>query len=151
VGFQVTGRYAGARDRYTDPVEAANREAALAAGADPDTLRIGRREERNERAAGEAEVEWRPEPDALVAVSGGLNQAVHDLEQTSIGAVQAEDWRSSSVQVRGKRGRLFAQAFLNASHAVTPTSSDRGCRSSMIRDSGPRKCSTERRSEAASA
>ena len=117
-GVKLTARYAGADDwQYVDPVEASNRASAIAGGADPETLRIGRREVRNERAGGEAHVEWRPDGRTAITAAGGTHVAIHDLEQTPIGAVQGEDWRSSYVQLRGTRGKLFAQAFLNASHA----------------------------------
>ncbi len=117
-GFKVTGQYFRGRDwEFTDPVEAAKRSAAIAAGADPETLRIGLRDDENERAAVESQLEWRPMADATVIASGGYHRAISDLEQTAVGAAQVKGWSSSYAQVRGSKGRLFAQGFLNASRA----------------------------------
>jgi outer membrane receptor for ferrienterochelin and colicins len=116
LGFKVTGQYFTGRDwEFTDPVEAKNRSAAIAAGADPETLRIGLRDDRNERAAVESQIEWRPAPDATLIASGGYHRAISDLEQTALGGAQVKGWSSSYAQIRGSKGRLFAQGFLNAS------------------------------------
>ena len=115
-GYKITGQFFRGRDwEYTDPKEAENRSAAIGAGADPDTLRIGLRDDENERFAVESQLEWRPTPDARLIASGGYNRAVSDIEQTAVGAAQVMDWGSSYVQIRGSKGRLFAQGFLNAS------------------------------------
>lgn len=117
-GYKVTGQYFRGRDwDFTDPVEAANRSAALAAGADPETLRIGLRDDGNERVAVESQLEWRPTANATVIASGGYHRAISDLEQTAVGAAQVKGWSSSYVQMRGSKGQLFAQGFLNASGA----------------------------------
>ncbi len=117
-GYKISGQYFRGDDwEYVDPVEVARRNEALARGADPETLRIGRRDLENERAGGEAQVEWRPRPGATLICAAGLHRAIHDIEQTAIGAVQVRDWGSSYLQLRGSKGRLFAQVFVNRSDA----------------------------------
>ncbi|MGE5176895.1 MAG: TonB-dependent receptor plug domain-containing protein [Hyphomicrobiales bacterium] len=119
LAYSVSGLYARADDwRTVDPVEAEARAEALAAGADPATLRIGRRDPTNDRAGGGAHLEWLDRTsDARVVAAGGFHRAMHDVEQTAIGAVQARNWDSSYLQIRGSKGRLFAQAYVDASDA----------------------------------
>jgi iron complex outermembrane receptor protein len=117
-GYKVTGQYfRGHEWPSTDPVEASNRSAAISAGADPETLRVGARKAENERAAGEVRLEWRPEPGAAIVGAAGSNLAIRNVDLIALGAVQVKRWRSSYAQIRGSKGRLFAQAFVNASHA----------------------------------
>lgn len=117
-GYKITGQYFRGREwPAVDPVETSNRAAAIAAGADPETLRVGAREGENERAAGEMCLEWRPAPGATIVGAAGVNQAIRNVDVIALGAVQVKRWRSSYAQIRGSRGRLFAQAFVNTSAA----------------------------------
>ena len=117
-GYKITGQYFRGREwRGFDSVEAANRAAAILAGADPETLRVGAREAENARAAGEMRLEWRPEPEATIVGAAGVNDAIRNVDVIALGAVQVRRWRSSYAQLRGSKGRLFAQAFVNASDA----------------------------------
>jgi outer membrane receptor for ferrienterochelin and colicins len=117
-GYKITGQYFRGWDwPASDAVEDSNRSAAIAAGADPKTLRVGARDSKNERAAGEMRLEWRADPATTVVGAAGVNQAIRNVDVIALGAVQVERWRSSYAQLRGSRGRLFAQAFVNASDA----------------------------------
>ena len=117
-GYKLSGQYFRGDDwESVDPVEQENRAAAIAAGASPDTLRIGKRNFENEHGGGEAQLTWRPNDRVSVVAAAGYHLAVHDLEQTATGYVQVSDWGSSYFQLRATRGRLFAQAFVNASDA----------------------------------
>jgi len=117
-GYKVSGQYFKARDwKYLDPFEAAARGTALAEGALPDTLRIGRREAFVERFGAEARMDAILAADATVNLTLGLNQAVRTIELTDIGASQGRDWRYGYVQSRFTWRSLFLQAFLNASDA----------------------------------
>jgi outer membrane receptor for ferrienterochelin and colicins len=118
VGFKLSGNYFRGRDwLYRDPVEDAQRAAALTAGANPDTLRIAARDFDAERFNGEARVDTRLGERTDLIVSGGFSQLKSGIELTGVGAVQGRDWRSSYVQTRLRRDRLFLQSYLNFSDA----------------------------------
>lgn len=117
-GYKISGQYFRGRDwHFIDPVEAANREAALAAGADPDTLRIGARDFDAEQFSGEGRLDFRLDDQTTLILSGGFKQIGKSIEMTGIGAAQAEDWRYTYAQARLRRGRLFAQGYVNFSDA----------------------------------
>jgi iron complex outermembrane receptor protein len=125
LGFKVSGQYFKGNDwRFSDPSEVSARAAAAtaagaaqitAAGGDP-TL-VGNRLVESERWSVEARLDYRFDSDSELILSGGTNTSLSSIEMTGIGAGQASDWRSSYLQARLRSGRLFAQAFLNASDA----------------------------------
>ncbi len=111
-GFKVSGQWFRGDDwKYVDPVEAA------AHAANPGNPLIGNRDYTAERWGGSARFDWRPWDDGEVIVNGGLNTLVSSIELTGLGAGQAKDWRYSYLQSRLRKGRLFAQAFVNMSDA----------------------------------
>ena len=118
-GFKVSGQYMSGTDwPHLDTLERNARQAALAIpGTNPDTLRIGRRFPQVERWTGDLRFDFRPTPDAEIIASGGTATAVSAVELTGLGAAQARDWRYDYYQLRGRSGRLFAQAALNVSDA----------------------------------
>lgn len=103
--------------QFVDSAEVASRQEALAQGADPETLRIGRRDRQVERLAGEVRADWRVGSHATLIGSAGMNQAFRNVDLTPIGAAQVRDWRSSFAQARFIDRRLFAQAYVNWSDA----------------------------------
>ena len=116
-GYKISAQIVQGEDwPFTDSVEAASRQAAIAAGADPDTLRIGRRDFDVERWSGELRLDFRPTPASELIVSGGRAFAGSALEMTGIGTAQAKDWSYDFLQGRFRWNRLFAQAFLNTSN-----------------------------------
>jgi iron complex outermembrane receptor protein len=116
--FKVSGNYFRGQDWVShDPVEDAQRAAAIAGGADPATLRIGARNLDAERFNGEARVDFQLGERTELVASGGLSQLGSSIELTGVGAAQALDWRSSYGQVRLHRGPLFVQAYVNFSDA----------------------------------
>ncbi|MBI4419390.1 MAG: TonB-dependent receptor [Gemmatimonadetes bacterium] len=118
VGFKVSGQFQRGRDwPYQDPTEVANRAVTLASGARPDTLRVGRRDPDVARLAGEARLDLRTAGGTTGVLSFGVNDALKNVDITGVGAAQVLDWRYWYAQGRVRRGRLFAQAFLNASDA----------------------------------
>jgi outer membrane receptor for ferrienterochelin and colicins len=137
VGFKLSGLYFRGHDWvYHDSTEVATRLASVSGGqptqscitsieargidattASQSCLRIGDRNFEASRFGGEARLDLRPWDDGEVIFSYGLNQLVNSIELTGIGAGQAKDWRYQYGQVRVKKGRLFAQAFLNKSNA----------------------------------
>ncbi len=118
LAVKLSGEYFRGSDwPFTDVEEQSRRDSALASGALADTLRIGRRDSRVERAAGEARLDWLPGPTTSVTLSGGLAQAISAVDLTEIGAVQVRDWRSSYLQGRLTRGLLFVNLFYNGNDA----------------------------------
>lgn len=115
VGLKFSGSYVQGNDwEYWDPVEQELRQDAIADGADPDTLRIGRRDFNVERAAVEARLDWRPDPETEIILTGGTAQAYNVVEpMRSDLAIQVQDWRSGFLQGRLHRGRLDAQVAYN--------------------------------------
>jgi outer membrane receptor for ferrienterochelin and colicins len=114
----VSGSYVRGDDwRWVDAVEVARRDAAIADSADPDTLRIARRDYLIRRAGGEARLDWRPGPSTEIVTKGGIAEAMNNIELSGAGAVQVRDWRSSYWQTWLRHGRLFANAMYNVSDA----------------------------------
>jgi iron complex outermembrane receptor protein len=118
LGVRVSAQYLSGEDwSYVDSVEQFRRDQAIAGGADPDTLLIGARDSRLERAAGEAKLEWRVDPHTTATLAGGVNTALHMVEQSQLGALQAEDFRTGYVQSTVRRGRAYGQLFWNGTAA----------------------------------
>jgi iron complex outermembrane receptor protein len=118
VGFKLSGNFFHGRDwQYVDPVEQAQRNAALSAGASPDTLRIGARDEDVLRFGGEGRVDAKLGDRTDLIVSSGFSQMGSGIEMTGLGAVQAKDWRYTYVQARLRHDGLFVQSYLNFSDA----------------------------------
>lgn len=117
-GLKVSGQFFRGRDWiHLDSAEVRARRTALAAGADPDTLKIGARDFDTNRWSGEARFDWRPGDDSEFIVNAGLNSVGSSVELTGGGPGQADDWRYSYLQARFRTGRFFAQAFVNKSDA----------------------------------
>jgi outer membrane receptor for ferrienterochelin and colicins len=112
VGFKLSGMYFRGNDwMYRDSVEV---QAARQPNANAN---VANRDFNASRFGGEARLDLRPWNDGEVVFSYGLNQLVNSIELTGIGAGQAKAWRYQYGQVRMKKGRLLAQAFLNKSDA----------------------------------
>ncbi len=116
--MRISADYLRGRDwPYTDPVETQNRQDAIAAGADPDTLRIGRRDPLLERAGGEVRLDWRPGGATELSATAGAAEAFRAVDLAGdLGSVQGQDWRYRYLQVRGTHGRLAVNAFYNLSN-----------------------------------
>lgn len=85
--------------------------------AQPDTLEMVPRDYRLRRQGGEARFDFRPTTASEITASYGRAVAGNAVEPTGLGPAQVRDWEFSSYQLRGRAGRLFAQAFLNTSDA----------------------------------
>ncbi len=118
LGYKISGSYFSGRDwEYVDPAEVENRQEALADGADPDELLIGRRDFDIQRAAGEARVDWRPGAGTEISLRGGISNAINNIDQTVVGASQVRDWRYLYLQASVRAGRFFANFMHNNSDA----------------------------------
>ena len=117
LAYKISAQYYTGTDwAYEDPVEAAERQKAIGAGADPDTLRLGARDEQVERRSLEARVDVRPTEDLTAIYTFGYNQGDH-IEQTGLGAGQASAWTYHFHQIRAVYQDLFVQYYRNQSDA----------------------------------
>ena len=117
LAYKISAQYYEGEDwNYTDPVEVAARDAALAAGADAQDLLIGKRDFDIQRQSLEARVDFRPTQDLTAIVSYGYNQGDH-IELTGLGAGQGQDWASNYIQTRVLFQDWFAQYYHNWSDA----------------------------------
>ena len=118
VGYKVSALYFSGRDwRYRDPVEEFNRQAAIDAGADSTTLKIGARDFDAERLAADARVDWQVNERTSLVFAGGLSNMMSSIEMTGLGAAQADNWTYWYAQTRFHTGNLFAQVYYNKSNA----------------------------------
>lgn len=117
-GFKISGRYAGGTEwAYEDPVETANRAAAIAAGADPDTLRIGNRHPRSEVYQADARLDWNAVGDAVLVSTVGFSRGTGISTGADAGAAQGLGWLYAYGQVRLDHPRYFANVLYNWSDA----------------------------------
>jgi iron complex outermembrane receptor protein len=118
LGFKVSGQYFQGHDFvYHDPVEMANAKAdSVSNPANPNPL-IGARDFNAQHYGLTARLDYRPWDDGEVVANYGFNELGRSIELTGLGAGQAKGWRYQYGQVRMKKGRFFAQAFLNKSDA----------------------------------
>jgi outer membrane receptor for ferrienterochelin and colicins len=100
-----------------DEAETENRVAAIARGADPDTLLIGIRDYAIRRVSGETRIDWRMSPRTEVMTKAGFAEAGNAVDHTGLGAVQLRDWRSWYLQSRLQHGGLMLNAALGANDA----------------------------------
>ncbi|MGD8700761.1 MAG: TonB-dependent receptor, partial [Gemmatimonadales bacterium] len=118
VGYKLSAMYFTGNDwNYFDPVEVANRQAAIDAGANPDTLKIGARDFNTDRVTADARVDWRIDDESSLVFAGGLTSMFSSIEMTGLGSAQADNWTYWYLQSRFRRGNLFAQGYLNMSNA----------------------------------
>ena len=117
LAYKISAQYYSGTDwEYVDPVEAGARQRAIGAGADPESLLIGAREDQVERLGAEARIDVRPTDDLTAVFTYGYNQGTH-VEQTGAGAGQAKDWTYNFLQGRATYGDLFLQYYRNQSDA----------------------------------
>ncbi|MGI9078480.1 MAG: TonB-dependent receptor domain-containing protein [Gemmatimonadaceae bacterium] len=117
-GYKLSGQIMRGEDwNFTDSVELNARQDAIAGGANPDTLKIGRRDFDVERVTAEARLDYKVSDNADVIFSTGLARAGSALEMTGIGTAQAVDWQYNFYQARARWNRLFVQGFLNTSNS----------------------------------
>ncbi len=122
--YKVSGQVLTGGDWQTfDSFEDSTRSLILA-GASPaqrtavaDTLKVARRSFAVQRWSGDARVDYRPGDDAELIFSSGLSDLGNGVQLTPLGAAQARRWGYRYYQTRFRRGRLFAQAYLNTTDA----------------------------------
>jgi iron complex outermembrane receptor protein len=118
LALKISGSYLQGDDwESTDAQELESREAAIAGGANPDTLLIGLRDFNLGRASGEGRLDWRPDDRTEVVTTFGAAQALTAVDMTPFGGIQGQDWRYSFGQIRMARDRFTANVFYNWSDA----------------------------------
>ncbi|MFQ6046950.1 MAG: TonB-dependent receptor domain-containing protein, partial [Gemmatimonadales bacterium] len=129
IGFKVSGLYLSGNDwQSVDPAEIRARNAAIGAGADPDTLLIGRRDFETGRYTMDARVDVRVGREGTFTLSGGAAHLESGVELTPVGAAQGLDWTYTYLQARLRKRSLFVQSYVNLSDAG---------RSFLLRDGQP--------------
>jgi iron complex outermembrane receptor protein len=82
-----------------------------------DTNEVVPRDRQIERASGELRLDWRGDDRTTVILSGGLAQAINNVDQSEIGSIQVRDWRYTFGQARVLRDRLMVNLFYNQNDA----------------------------------
>lgn len=117
--LRVAGRYAGTvGEKFGYKVSAERTTATDFSSVDSVELKAGRQRSFDiERTAMDFRADWRP--DAKTEIVGTFGRALigSAVEPTGLGAGQVKDWAFSAMQLRAKRGKLFAQVFRNSSDA----------------------------------
>jgi len=128
IGYKITGSILNgtdfqSRDAFEDSlrsriIENANQLAELGLGVPiaPSSLRIGRREYAIEKLAGTAQIDYNIKDDLKLILNGGVNWA-SNLELTSIGAAQVDNWRYFYGQSQLFYKSLSMQTFINTSNS----------------------------------
>ena len=133
LGVKLSGQYLrGDEWKYIDPVEdtarvqAANSRATCIAAlkirhfddatAAESCARVGQRNFDLERWGVEARADYQFADDGTAILTYGRTSGT-GIELTGLGAGQTDDWIYEFLQARASKGRLFAQAYVNASNA----------------------------------
>jgi iron complex outermembrane receptor protein len=124
VGIKLSGEFFNAEDwEYQDPGEPTLVRRPIGFGKYAMVPNL--RDFDVRRATGEARLDIRPDDDAELVTTFGLSRIQNALELTGAnGTAQARGWRYLNLQQRARFGRLFVQAFLNASDAGNKDSTD---------------------------
>jgi len=115
VGVKLSGEYfTGDEWPFVSPADEAARAAAIAAGADPDTLLLGLAITDDQRIRADGRVEWRPAVGTTAMLAAGVAQAsVTDYVTFAGNTVSIDDGRNWFVQGRVNHGPLIANVFYN--------------------------------------
>jgi iron complex outermembrane receptor protein len=117
VGWKVTAHWLTGEDfSHVDPVEKGLREGEIADGADPDTLKIGARDEDVEKIGFEGRLDARVSHKVWVVLNGGFSR-LDSIELTGLGAAQVKNWSTAYGQARLNWRDLFLQTYVNRSDA----------------------------------
>ena len=117
--LRVAGRYANTiGDKFGYKVSAEHLTATDFTSVDSVELAAGRHRSFDiERTAMDFRADWRPDKKTEVVANYGRSLIGSAVEPTGLGAGQVKDWAFNAYQLRMKRGKLFAQIFMNQSDA----------------------------------
>mgnify|MGYP001381264741 CR=1 FL=1 len=100
VAVKVSGEYFKATDwTFHDPREVLPRDQHI------------------ERASAEVRADWRVDDRTTAIASGGLAQAIRNVDLTEVGSTQVRDWRYTYGQLRVARDRLLLNLYYNQNDA----------------------------------
>ncbi|MCH8286321.1 TonB-dependent receptor, partial [candidate division KSB1 bacterium] len=128
IGYKITGSFLTgtdfqSRDSFEDStrtriIENSNRlaELGLAPPIAPSQIRIGRRNFAIEKLSGTAMIDYHLNDDLRLSINGGINWATN-MELTSVGAAQIENWRYLYGQSQLFYKSLYMQTFINTSNS----------------------------------
>jgi len=100
VAFKLSGEYFEGDDWHT-----------------VDTNDVRPRDEHIKHGSGQARVDWRVGDSTTLILTGGVAQAINNVDLTEVGAIQLRDWRYTFGQVRLMSNRLFVNLFLDQNDA----------------------------------
>lgn len=117
--LRVAGRYAGTvGEKFGYKVSAERMTATDFKSFDAVELAAGRQRSFDlERTAMDFRADYRPDAKTEIVASFGHSLVGSAMEPTGLGAAQVKGWGFNAYQLRAKRGKLFAQVFMNASDA----------------------------------
>ena len=75
------------------------------------------RDDHTERAGGEARLDWQAGDRTTFVFSGGLAEALNNVDLTEVGLIQVKNWRYTFGQMRLVRDRWFVNLFFNQNDA----------------------------------
>lgn len=104
--------YRGSDFEFSDSTEVAARQAAISAGADPDTLKIGLRDLNVRNLSVQGRLDYKFAERGLVSVNTGFTRG-DNIEASPTGAVQAKGAIVTYVQGLVRYRNLFGQVFYN--------------------------------------
>ncbi len=117
--LRVSGRYAGTvGEKFGYKLSAERLTATDFTSVDPVELAAGRQRSFDiERTAMDFRADYRPDAKTEIVANFGHTLVGNAVEPTGLGAAQIKGWGFNAYQLRAKRGKLFAQVFMNASDA----------------------------------
>ncbi len=117
--LRVAGRYAGTvGTKFGYKLSAERLTATDFSSVDSAELAVGsHRDFHIERTAIDFRADYRPDSKTEIIGKFGRAMIGNAIEPTGLGAGQAKDWVFNAYQLSAKRGKLFAQVFMNASDA----------------------------------
>lgn len=117
--MRVAGRYAGTvGEKFGFKISAERLTATDFTSVDVVEQAAGRQRSFDiERTAADFRADWRPDAKTEVVASFGRSLVGNAVEPTGLGAAQVKGWGFTAMQLRAKRGKLFAQVFRNSSDA----------------------------------
>ncbi len=117
--LRISGRYAGTvGEKFGFKVSAERLKATDFTSVDSVELAAGRQRVFDiERTAMDFRADFRPDKKTEIVANFGRTLVGSAVEPTGLGAAQVKDWAFNAYQLRMKRGKLFAQVFMNKSDA----------------------------------
>ena len=117
--MRIAGRYAGTvGEKFGYKISAEKLTATDFPSVDSVELAAGRQRSFDiEKTSMDLRADFRPDKKTEITANFGRTNVGSAVEPTGLGAGQVKDWAFSAYQLRMRRGKLFAQVFMNQSDA----------------------------------